>query len=342
MFVPTPEMGFMESLGVAARLGKVAIQHPEGVVSLFTQGNEPVAASIDVTPNCNLRCNHCYLYEKPYQEEGTNSDKFLEKVKQLKEQHPGLIHCTWVGGEPMSRKTILREAVKIFPSNWVVTNGTVPIDGEWKRTTFFLSIDGTEGAHNKIRQPWQKAAVKDSSPLANVYQTAKKTAKTATAPVFVHTVINKVNLPTIPDLVAEWRKDGFVRGFAFSLHTPIVDPSRPSGMSESDEKLYLSDDQRREIVSTLLGLKKQNGKFIGMSESMIKNILPEKKDKVWNKRCSLTTAVFSADTKFGRKQPCVMGPGMDCDRCGCVIPSMVERGKRLDFSTLRAIAPFLS
>lgn len=41
----------------------------------------------------------------------------------------------------------------------------------------------------------------------SVYDRAKANSQDATAPVAVHTVVNRLNRDTIPDLVAEWQKD---------------------------------------------------------------------------------------------------------------------------------------
>lgn len=316
---------FETKLSVVRKVGTEFIRHPEMVATVFGSGKTPIVASIDVTHKCNLDCDHCYRYGKKYQEKGTSNSEFLGGVRDLKAEYPGLIHCTWVGGEPMLRKKSLQEAVKLFPVNWIVTNGTVPLSGEWPGTSFFVSIDGTEQLHNRIRKPWHPV---DSGPLANVYQTAKKNVREASAPIFVHTVINQMNIRSIPELVREWKTDGVVRGFAFSLHTPIVDATRESGM-------VLEGEDRREVADMLLELKGQYGNFIILSEGEIRNYYPENQLKVWGKRCRLPEIVYSADSKFQRKEPCVMGPGMDCDRCGCVIPNMVSSVLRGDISALQ-------
>ena len=275
-----------DKLSAAGTLLRATVKHPEGVIDMFKRGETPMAASIDIAANCNLRCQHCYLYEKGHQEEGIDDpNEFLAKVREMRDQNPGIVHVTWVGGEPMWRKEVLRETVKIFPTNWVITNGTIPVDGEWQNTAFFISIDGTETIHNQIRQPWKQAkrglqalplveeVPEQRRPGFNIYRRAKDTARTATAPVYVHSVINKLNAGVIPELVDEWYKEGNVRGFAFSLHTPMIDQARESGMTENDERLFLSDEERTKVVVMLLALKKQYGKFIAMSDGH-KTIFP--------------------------------------------------------------------
>lgn len=305
----------------AGRLAKHLLEHPGIVLAL---GNKPFAASIDVTSNCNLRCRHCYFPHKPYQEEKIEDSEFLSKVQNFRKQFPEIGHCTWVGGEPMWRKELLREATKKFPLNWVVTNGTIPIDGHWQNTTFFVSVDGTREIHNHIRQ-----TRKGTDSRYSVYDRAKNTVNTATAPVCAHTVINKDNKNCIPDLVCEWRWETRIKGIAFSLHTPAVQTSK------SDEGLLLSPKERADAVAMIFRLKDTYGDFILLSGEQIKNLLPERQLLIYGKNCPLPKCVISLDSNFQTKLPCVMGPGVDCDKCGCTIPAMVESGKRLNIETLR-------
>jgi Fe-coproporphyrin III synthase len=81
--------------------------------SLVTgKGRMPMAASIDIAANCNLRCQHCYLYEKDHQQEGIDTDAaFMAAVRQFRRDYPTILHCTWVGGEPMWRKELLRKCI---------------------------------------------------------------------------------------------------------------------------------------------------------------------------------------------------------------------------------------
>ena len=280
---------FGSNFRIAGEIAGHVIRHPSTIVSL---GEKPIAASFDIAANCNLRCQHCYLYEKEHQKEEFNDDSFLEQVRQFRQEQPGIIAATWVGGEPMWRKELLRKAVKLFPFNWVVTNGTVPIDGQWHNTAFFISIDGPKDIHNQIRQPW-KVAREDTE--YSVYDRAKHTANTATASVHVPTTINRLNADTIPALVNEWKMETAVRGFAFSLHTPQVNDTRSSGMSETDEAFFLQPDERKITVEMLIDLKRQFGSFIMMSEEQIRLLLPENQLVAFGGNCPLSKTVVSLD-----------------------------------------------
>lgn len=317
---PTRTDSIFSNLKTGGELVVHVAKHLDAVIAF---PNKPFSASIDVTPNCNLRCQHCYLFGKGHQEEKFRDQEFLEEVKKFKQKFLQIAHCTWVGGEPMWRKEVLREAVKMFPLNWVVTNGTIPITGKWHNTAFGISIDGTHDIHNDIRQTWK---AKDY----DVYDRAKRTAQTATAPVYIHTVINQLNYGVIPALVEEWHRDTMVRGFQFSIHTPQKDKIRESGMTEQDERLYLGSEDRRSIVEMLLSLKKTYGDFIGLSTDQIKLYLPENQTEIYGKNCPLPKSTISLDSSFQKKEPCVMGAGMDCDKCGCAVPPMVASWRNRD------------
>ena len=306
----------------AGRLAATIIQHPE----IFTSGGKtPITASIHIAANCNLRCKHCFLYGKEHELAEVEDERFLDQVKNFKQEHPSIFHSNWLGGEPLWRKELLRKAVRLFPINWVVTNGTIPIDGEWYNTAFFISIDGTRKIHNQIRQPW-----KAGSSQYSVYDRAKHTANSASAPTFVHTTINQLNAHTIPDLVNEWKNDTTVGGFQFSLHTPQKIRTRESGMSPIDERLFLQPEERSQVVGVLHDLKDQYGNFVLMTHGQIDLLSPDAQLVAYGKNCPLPDMVVSVDSQFQQKSPCVMGPGMDCNKCGCIAPTMTHQWKNGD------------
>ena len=113
----------------------IARQTPQAALNSITHRNKLVGASIDVAANCNLRCKHCYLYEKDHVEEELTDAQFLDHLDQFRKDYPTIIHCTWVGGEPLYRRELVREGVKRFPLNWIITNGTIPINGKWTNNT---------------------------------------------------------------------------------------------------------------------------------------------------------------------------------------------------------------
>ena len=300
------------------------IKHPE-----ILRGELPIAASIDITSNCNLRCSHCYFYGKEHIHEELEDESFLKQVRQFRKEYPSIFQCTWVGGEPLWRKELLRESVKEFPINWVVTNGTIPIDGSWYNTAFFISIDGTKPLHDANRRPWRKGKTGHYS----VYDRAKEVANRATAPVFVHTVINRKNLAIITELVEEWRRETSIGGFQFSLYTPRELEVADASINPRGERLFLEPSERRKAVETLHRLKERFGDFILMTDKQIELLSPENQKAVFGKNCPIPRMVVSVNSKFQRKRPCVMGPGMSGAECGCVVAAIMHSWKKGDIKS---------
>lgn len=109
----------------------------------------PIGISIDVTHRCNLKCKHCYFLKQNYKSE-LSEEIFLKKIKEIKKDYPSIIHASWVGGEPLLRKSLVKKGMKLFPFNMIVTNGTMRLP-KWKNCAFNISVDGTKKYYEKIR-----------------------------------------------------------------------------------------------------------------------------------------------------------------------------------------------
>jgi len=258
----------------------------------------PIGISIDVTNKCNLRCKHCYFFQQNYQEE-LNDEDLLKKIKAIKKEYPSIIHASWVGGEPLLRKKIIEEGIKLFPFNMVVTNGSLELP-KWKNCVFNISIDGTKEYYEKIRG------------IGN-YEKAKYNANRDDVHVNIACVLNKDNYYCIEDLIKEW-KNTKIQGINFDFYTPI------KGI---EEDLWLNWEERDKIIDKLLELKKIFGNFILNSEPILK-LMKSKNSKKITLNCILPKAVICLDPVGNRKLPCVIGSKADCSRCGCIVPFQIE------------------
>jgi Fe-coproporphyrin III synthase len=260
--------------------------------------NEPIGISIDLTNKCNLRCKHCYFWEQSHPRE-LSDNNLIKKLREIKKKHPSIIHATWVGGEPLLRKDILRKAMRMFPFNMIVTNGSLPLP-KWRNCVFNVSVDGTKKSYELIRGK-------------NTYDRMKKNANRSDVKVNLACTLNTKNFECIDELLAEWSKTK-VRGIHFSFYTPI------RGIKD---KIELSDDQRANIVRQLRKLKKRYGSFILNSNYMLKLMHPKNASKVTS-NCPVVAGIYCIDPMGKRKLPCVIGPKADCSQCGCVIPFNLE------------------
>ncbi|MBI2233172.1 MAG: radical SAM protein [Candidatus Aenigmarchaeota archaeon] len=265
------------------------------------------SAAIDISTACNLRCVHCYVYRNekvPYEFNRLSQmsdEEWIARIERLKKEHPHINHVTWVGGEPLMKRELLRKGTTLFKYNWIITNGTLPIPEDFENTTLIISLDGPEEYHDQIRGK-------------DVYSRAKNNIMKTKANVYAHCVINSKNKDSIEKLVEEWIGTN-LKGIRFSFHTPEYGVEDP---------LWLSADERDNIVKQISMLKEKYGNFIWMTKIEIEALKSENQLKVFGDNCLLKNgANISLDNKGDVKKPCVMGPTADCNRCGCTVPPML-------------------
>src|SRR3990172_5415863 len=107
-------------------------------------------AEFDVTDNCNLRCKHCYHFQRT-EDIKTHDMPASVWEKRFNELYKsGIRAVLMVGGEPALRLDVLMLADKIFPLVYVITNGTIRIPEEFNHR-LFVSIDGLPKTNDSIR-----------------------------------------------------------------------------------------------------------------------------------------------------------------------------------------------
>jgi sulfatase maturation enzyme AslB (radical SAM superfamily) len=144
--------------------------------------------SIDVSHECNLRCEHCYFFEQDWSREWPIS-RWEQHFHELRAQGFPFLQCTFVGGEPLLRPEIVDLGRKWFQKCWVVTNGTIELPS-WKDVTFYVSVDGTRDHCEAIRGK-------------GIYERIKKHIQRRDVTIRTATVITKGNHACLEELVAE-------------------------------------------------------------------------------------------------------------------------------------------
>lgn len=258
----------------------------------------PIGISIDVTYKCNLRCKHCYFLTQNYTDE-LNDVALLTRLNEIKRKYPTIIHASWVGGEPLLRKSLVEKGMKLFPFNMIVTNGTIELPN-WKNCVFNVSVDGTKQYYEQIRGK-------------GFYDLVKKNANRKDIKVNVACVLNKKNYHCIEDMLKEW-KETSVGGVVFDFYTPI---------KTIKEDLWLNWEERDNIIRKLFFLKKKYGNFL-LNPKPVLDLMLSKNSKNITKNCLLPKAVVCLDSMGNQKLPCVIGQKADCSKCGCIIPFFVE------------------
>lgn len=317
----------------------------------------PLVASFDIASACNLRCQTCYIYRDEEikwefnKREKMSFEEWETRIKQVKEENPHLFQATWVGGEPLTRPDVLRMGTSYFPLNWIVTNGTVRFPEDLNHATYFLSLDGPEEYHNFLRD-------KDGAfrSRGGVFNSALKNVSETDARVYSHSVITTHNQEGIEELV-EQIHDTNLRGIKFSFYTPengaklngtgsacgtSVGPQVNSSSRSlrvlqisPEDPLYLGPRERDQVVERIHKLKDDYGEFIRMTSREIDQFLSTNQSKVFGSNCILPYTARAYDFEGALKEPCVMGPEADCDRCGCTIPPVVEGLVDLDVESFK-------
>ena len=212
----------------------------EYVLSYYVQSKlgrkKPILGAMKLTRNCNLECAHCPFCQKDGN--ALTYAKALDCMKILSKW--GVRILILEGGEPFLwrdgghdvRKLVL-EARKLFFSVGIVTNGTFPIDV--KTDVVWVSIDGLRDTHNQLRGDSFDAAI------ANIEASEHPR-------IFAHITINALNRQEIPELV-NFLKD-YVAGVTIQFHYPYKE-------DEHDENLFVSVEARRDVLDSLISLKKQ-------------------------------------------------------------------------------------
>ena len=170
----------------------------------------PLFGSADIVNVCNLKCVHCYWWTNREATAGELTPEQWRTVIQNSYKKMKIANVTVVGGEPMLRKDV----IKVFSEELknrisVVTNGMFPmmdING-----FYFVSIDGTEETHNRIRGP-------------NTYARIKKNVKDfvgSGGSVAINMTLNTLNYKTIIDVLHEW--DDIAGRISIQFHTPFID-----------------------------------------------------------------------------------------------------------------------
>jgi MoaA/NifB/PqqE/SkfB family radical SAM enzyme len=194
---------------------------------------KPLLGSLKLTHDCNLSCTQC-----PFRKRKGPSLSFPQARSALRALHDRGVRILIIeGGEPFlwrdgehDLRSVVAKAKELFFSVGVTTNGTFPIDID--SDIVWVSIDGPKGTHDRLR------GVSFQRIMANI-------AATAHPQVYAHITVNAINWQEIPQLVQYLSP--MVRGITVQFYYPY---------QEIEEQLYLSFDQRRQVLEELIQLKR--------------------------------------------------------------------------------------
>jgi len=332
----------------------------------------PLAISVDVTKLCNLDCVGCYDHSGPADSNWRDRsqltlDEWRTHLKDITQRF-NIVHATWVGGEPLfEMKHRIRDGVKLpgegrfekggqiyveerwrvvesgldlIPYNMVVTNAAYKWDlPQWvdRNVSFVVSIDGTRPFHDAVRG------------RGNYDRSKKKILSRPDLKFNITTVLNKSNWQSIEELTEEWVDVPNVYGIAFSIGTKIADQrefdgGKRGGEVDANEGYHLPWDLRDRAIDRLIAIQEKYPRFVFPARAALELMTSSRfREAVGygGDRCPLKAGrVLSLDSMGIEKEPCVLGPGADCNTCGCIIP-YTAAARRNEVSSFRHILDFM-
>ncbi len=263
------------------------------------------SAMVNVTNRCNLSCKHCFIYRDGNPNESPESIRaempdaaMLETLAGLRDRH-GIRTMLWMGGEPLLKKRLLAEGIRLFAHNTITTNGTVPLIDFGAAVHYVVSMDGPEDLNDDLRGEGTFRRV-----LANLAKLGENFSST----VQVQCVVTRLNQYRLGELV-EALQGTRVGWMTFSFYVP----------REHDDSgnAWATNEDRAEAVREVLRLKMLYGGFIRNTTRSLELMLPP--------HCESITAACPAqdhvlplwleDDHFATPY-CCYGNDVDCRRCG--------------------------
>jgi Fe-coproporphyrin III synthase len=212
----------------------------------------PIYGSADIINVCNLHCTHCYWWlNRKNENNEMGTEKWREIIKKtFKKQR--IFVVTLVGGEPTLRPDIIEVFCEEMPKRvCVVTNGTYPLKRFENLYFYWISLDGTEKVHDRIRGEGSYSKTRQNILDYISSSPNHRGGKPIWKDIWITMTINALNYNTVEDLVEEWK--GKVNKIGFQFHTPFV---------KGDPLWMPFGEKRSELVDKLIALKERYPGFV--------------------------------------------------------------------------------
>jgi len=263
------------------------------------------AAMVNVTNRCNLACRHCFVYRdgNPNAEPASARHEMtdatiLETLTALRDRH-GIGSMLWMGGEPLLRRRLLTDGVRLFPRSTVTTNGTVPLIDFGPEVLYVVSLDGPEDLNDALR---------GDGTYRRVLRNLERLPAGFATPVQVQCVVTRRNQGRLEELTRALVGTR-VGWLTFSFYVPRARDTGPDA--------WTTNDERAAAVREVVRLKARYPGFIRNSGRSLALMLPPHCERV-TAACPAQDAVLplwmGGDhfvTPF-----CCYGNDVDCGRCG--------------------------
>ncbi len=271
---------------------------------------QPMYGSVDVNNVCNLHCTHCYWWLNRKESEPDMTVEDWRKIIKEKFNKQHIFVTTLVGGEPTLRPDLLELFCKEMPGRiCVVTNATFPLKRYDGLYFYWVSMDGTQEVHDRIRGKGSYAKTKKN--ILDYISGPDRKGKPAWKDIWITMTINSQNYMAVEDLTEEWQ--GVVNKIGFQFHTPFV---------KGDPLMLPFGELRSSVVDKIIALKKKYPDFVINSVKQI-SLMKGNWGGVGTTPVDCPSwAILSLDHMGRVKQPCCIGSAEAksmkpiCEECG--------------------------
>lgn len=261
-------------------------------------------AMVNVTNRCTLKCRHCFVFrdgnpnERPRRiADEMDTATMIRTLEMLRDRHQ--IHTmVWMGGEPLLRKDVLREGVKLFAKNTIVTNATLDLI-DLGDVIYVVSLDGPEEINDRVRG---KGCFK------RVLRTLGRVPDPFEPTIQVQCVVTKENENLLEELLKQII-DTRVDGLVYSFYIPRK--------NDTTSLAWHSLEEREPAVRRVMELKKKYPKFIWNTQKSLELMLPANSKEVTDNCLSKKYLLpLYLNGKEFEVPFCCAGNDADCDMCG--------------------------
>lgn len=287
-------------------------------------------AIVDLTDRCNLRCRHCFYFRNERDSRELPGEELLAGLETLRDRH-NILSMEWCGGEPLVRREVFEAGAALFPHNMLYTNGTFGIP-KISNVTTCVSLDGPPKLHDYVRG------------VGCFEKVAQHLAKAKKQTVLILCTLNKVNAPHLAELlehVERMEQNGLSLPVYLLIFTPLKQYREVEGYEHSAEQregLAFSWEERDRLLEEISRLRRRFPDRLLNSE-LILELMHSSNAQACIERCNRSQVTLTLDLELNRKLPCVLGPDVDCERCGCPFPYEREARKRGERGLTDVIRP---
>lgn len=264
------------------------------------------AALVNVTNRCNLACRHCFVYRDgnpndapPSARDEPSDEAILETLAHLRDRH-GISSMLWMGGEPLLRRSLLAQGIRLFARNTITTNGTAPLVDFGPAVLYVVSLDGPEDLND---------AVRGAGVYRRVLRTLARLPAGFSSPVQVQCVVTRRNQHRLEELLLTLRETR-VGWMTFSFYVPRSGDMGPDA--------WPTNEERAAAVREVMRLRAAHPGFMRNTRRSLELMLPEHARRVTD-ACPAKAFVLPLylDGTAGFTTPfCCYGNDVDCARCG--------------------------